>query len=98
MVWAPAMPRWWSTNPPNIDETADKIFKGKTFDNATSCSAENNIIIHESIFDALLAGLKKQGGYLVTGEDRAKLKAAMWPDGSHLSGKIVCKSVKVIAE
>jgi sulfoacetaldehyde dehydrogenase len=81
----------------NIDETAEKIFKGKTFDNATSCSAENNIIIHESIFDELLAGLMKQGGFLVTGGDRAKLKAAMWPDGSHLSGKIVCKSVKVIA-
>ena len=81
----------------DIDETAVNIFKGKTFDNATSCSAENNIIIHESIFDALMDGLKKQGGYLVTGEDRARLKAAMWPDGSHLSGKIVAKSVKVIA-
>lgn len=81
----------------NIEETAVKIFKGKTFDNATSCSAENNVIIHESIFDALLAGFKKQGGYLVTGEERAKLKAAMWPDGTHLSGKIVAKSVKVIA-
>jgi sulfoacetaldehyde dehydrogenase len=81
----------------NIDEAAVKIFKGKTFDNATSCSAENNVIIHESIFDALMAGLKKQGGYLVTGEDRAKLKAAMWPDGTHLNGKIVAKSVKVIA-
>jgi sulfoacetaldehyde dehydrogenase len=81
----------------NIEETAVKIFKGKTFDNATSCSAENNVIIHNSVFDALLAGLKKQGGYLVIGEERAKLKAAMWPDGTHLSGKIVAKSVKVIA-
>lgn len=81
----------------NIEETAVKIFKGKTFDNATSCSAENNVIINEGVFDAMLAGLKKQGGYLVTGEERAKLKAAMWPDGSHLSGKIVAKSVKVIA-
>ncbi len=86
-----------------VDESADlndaavKIFKGKTFDNATSCSAENNVIIHESIFSTMLDNLKKQGGYLVTGEDRAKLKAAMWPDGSHLSGKIVAKSVKVIA-
>lgn len=34
---------------------------------------------------------------MVLGEDRARLKAAMWPDGSHLSGKIVSKSVKVIA-
>ncbi len=87
-----------------VDETADlpataaKICKGKIFDNATSCSAENNIIIQEGVFDALLEELTKTGGYLVTGEDRAKLKATMWPDGSHLSGKIVCKSVKFIAD
>ncbi len=87
-----------------VDETADlpataaKICKGKIFDNATSCSAENNIIIQEGVFDTLLEELKKTGGYLVTGEERAKLKAAMWPDGKHLSGKIVCKSVKFIAD
>ncbi|HNR02485.1 MAG TPA: aldehyde dehydrogenase family protein [Anaerolineaceae bacterium] len=87
-----------------VDETADlpataaKICKGKIFDNATSCSAENSIIIQEGVFDALLEELKKTGGYLVTGEERAKLKAAMWPDGRHLSGKIVCKSVKFIAD
>lgn len=86
-----------------VDETADiadasnKIFLGKTFDNATSCSAENNVIIHESIFEKMLEGLKSHGGYLVTGEDRAKLKASMWPDGSHLSAKIIAKGVKVIA-
>jgi sulfoacetaldehyde dehydrogenase len=81
----------------DLDETAKKIFLGKTFDNATSCSAENNVIIHESIFDGIVERLKSHGGVLVTGEDRAKLKAAMWPDGAHLSGKTVCKSAKVIA-
>ena len=35
-----------------VDETADledaaqKIFLGKTFDNATSCSAENSLVLH----------------------------------------------------
>lgn len=87
-----------------VDETADlpvtaaKICKGKIFDNATSCSAENSVIIQEGIFDSLLEELKKTSGYLVTGEERAKLKAAMWPDGRHLNGKIVCKSVKFIAD
>jgi sulfoacetaldehyde dehydrogenase len=81
----------------DLDDAAKKIFLGKTFDNATSCSAENNVIIHETIFDAMLSRLKSHGGYLVTGEERAKLKAAMWPDGTHLSGKIVAKGVKVIA-
>lgn len=87
-----------------VDETADlpataaKICKGKTFDNATSCSSENSVVIQEGIFEALLEELKKTGGYLVTGEDRARLKAAMWPDGVHLNGKIACKSVKFIAD
>ena len=87
-----------------VDETADlpataaRICKGKIFDSATSCSAENSIIIQEGVFDALLEELKKTGGYLVTGEERAKLKVAMWPDGKHLSGKLVCKSVKFIAD
>lgn len=87
-----------------VDETADlaasaeKICKGKIFDNATSCSSENNIIIQDGVFDSLLAELKKTGGYLVTGEDRAKLKATMWPDGVHLNGKIVAKSAQFIAD
>ncbi len=81
----------------DLDDAAKRIFLGKTFDNATSCSAENNVIIHESIFDGMLTRLKSHGGHLVTGEDRAKLKAAMWPDGTHLSGKIVAKNVEVIA-
>lgn len=86
-----------------VDETADiadaaeKIFKGKTFDNATSCSAENSVVIQEGIFDQVVEKLKSHGGYLVTGEDRAKLKAAMWPDGSHLSMKIIAQSAKKIA-
>ncbi len=81
----------------DLEDAAKKIFLGKTFDNATSCSAENNVLIKDTVFDKMIEGLKSHGGHLVTGEDRAKLKAAMWPDGTHLSGKIVCKSVKVIA-
>ena len=40
-----------------VDETADpgdaahKIFQSKTFDNATSCSSENSVVVHEAIFD-----------------------------------------------
>jgi len=82
----------------DLDDAAKKIFLGKTFDNATSCSAENNVIMHETIFDAMVTRLKSHGGHLVTGEERAKLQAAMWPDGAHLRGKIVAKGVKVIAD
>jgi sulfoacetaldehyde dehydrogenase len=82
----------------DLDDAAKKIFMGKTFDNATSCSAENSVVIQEKIFDTVLAKLASHGGYLVKGDDRAKLKAAMWPDGSHLNAKIVAQNAKKIAE
>jgi sulfoacetaldehyde dehydrogenase len=87
-----------------VDETipaaqaAEKIVASKTFDNATSCSAENSVVIHESKWNEMLDTFKKLGGYLCTAEDKAKLKDAMWPDGEHIEGKIVARSAKVIAD
>ena len=63
-----------------VDETADleaaaeKIFQGKRFDNATSCSSENSVAIQESVYDGDGRKLKKQGGYLCADEERAELK------------------------
>jgi sulfoacetaldehyde dehydrogenase len=86
-----------------VDETADpkeaakKIFMSKTFDNATSCSAENNAVIQESVYDQVLVGLKENGGYLCNAEEKAKLKEAMWPDGEHINAKIVARAAVRIA-
>ena len=87
-----------------VDETADlqaaaeKIFKGKTFDNATSCSSENSVLIHNSIYEEFLNLLKAQGGYLCNDQERSLLKATMWPDGRHLNKDIVAKPIEIIAE
>ncbi|MBM3138305.1 MAG: aldehyde dehydrogenase family protein, partial [Chloroflexi bacterium] len=86
-----------------VDETADlaeaakKIYLGKTFDNATSCSSENSLVIQASVYDEMLKQLNAQGGYLCNEEERAKLKALMWPDGVHLNGAIVAQPVEKIA-
>jgi len=86
-----------------VDETADlaeaakKIYLGKTFDNATSCSSENSLVIQEGIYEDMIVQLKTQGGYLCNEEERAKLKALMWPDGVHLNGAIVAQPVEKIA-
>jgi sulfoacetaldehyde dehydrogenase len=86
-----------------VDETADldaaakKIFLSKTFDFATSCSTENSVVIHQSVFDELVEKLKSHGGYLVNEEERAKLHKGMWPDGVHLNKDIVAQSAQVIA-
>jgi len=87
-----------------VDETADlqaaaeKIFQGKTFDNATSCSSENSVALQAGIYDQMIANLKAQGGYWCDESERELLKQIMWPDGVHLNKGIVAQPVMKIAE
>ena len=81
----------------DLDDAARKVVQSKTFDNATSCSSENSLVLLEPIADAMLAALARQGCVEVKGEDRARLEACMWPDGK-LSSAVIGQSVGVIAE
>jgi len=86
-----------------IDETADladaaeKVKLGKIFDYASSCSSENSVIIHESVYDQFISELKSRGGYLVNASEKEHLKRTMWEDGA-LTAKVICKSPREIAE
>jgi len=86
-----------------VDETADlqdaanKIRLGKIFDNATSCSSENSVVLQESMFDAMLAYFKQLGGYLCNADEKARLRQIMWPDGEHLSRGVVGQPALKIA-
>ena len=85
-----------------VDETADledaarKIVESKIFDNATSCSSENSVVLLEPIADAMLAALGRHGCVAVEGDDRARLEACMWPEGK-LSPGVIGQSAAVIA-
>jgi sulfoacetaldehyde dehydrogenase len=87
-----------------VDETADlqaaaqKIYQGKTFDNATSCSSENSVALQASIYNQMVANLKAQGGYWCNEAERAQLQQTMWPDGVHLNKDIVAQPVMKIAK
>jgi sulfoacetaldehyde dehydrogenase len=77
-----------------VDETADlpdaakKIFLGKTFDNATSCSSENSCVLQASIYEHMLQLFQELGGHLCTPDEKARLGRVMWPDGVHLSREV----------
>lgn len=87
-----------------IDETADlvdvakKISFSQEFDNSSSCSSENSIIVKDTIYDSLMNEFKKEGGYLCTSQDKQKLQDVMWPDGHIISRKIVLQSAPTIAK
>jgi sulfoacetaldehyde dehydrogenase len=84
-----------------VDESADcedaaaKIMRSKIFDNATSCSSENSLIVHEAVYDRMLAVLAREGGALLTAEEKADLRDAMFPGGK-LSPAVTAQSVPTI--
>jgi len=67
----------------NIEEAAHNTMLSKTSDYGSGCSADGNLIIEESIFDAMVAQLIKEGGYLANEEEKAKLRAVMWDAEGH---------------
>ena len=86
-----------------VDETADlataaeKILRSKTFDNATSCSSENSVVLVDAIYTAAINAFKTHGAILVAPEDKARLQQAMWPDGK-LSSQVIGQSATTIAQ
>jgi len=84
-----------------VDDTADvndaaaKIMASKIFDNATSCSSENSLIIHERVYGPMLAALAREGGVLLTAVEKATLQKTMFA-GGHLSPVVTAQSVRKI--
>jgi sulfoacetaldehyde dehydrogenase len=68
----------------DIDDAAAMIARAKTFDYATSCLADNSVIVHETIHAQLVEGLVARGGYVCSAEEKAELQRAMWPSGGHI--------------
>ena len=84
-----------------VDETADlaaaasKIAASKTFDNATSCSSENALVVVDAVYDAFVAALAAEGGALVPQAESAGIVAKLWPDG-HLNRSVIAKDADVL--
>jgi len=87
-----------------IDETADiaeaarNTRLSKTSDFGSGCSADGNLIIEASIFDALLAQLQKEGGHLASPEEKAALRRAMWDDENHRTPDTVAIAPQALAQ
>jgi sulfoacetaldehyde dehydrogenase len=86
-----------------IDETADlaaaarKICASKIFDNATSCSSENAVVIVDRVFDAAIAELQAAGGYLANDAEKTKIVSALWQDGK-LNRHLIARDMAVLAD
>jgi sulfoacetaldehyde dehydrogenase len=83
----------------DLDDAARMIARAKTFDQATSCLADNAVIAHETIYDALVARLVAEGAHMCDAAEKARLRGVMWPGGAHLpSLDVIAKPAARIAE
>ncbi len=64
-----------------LADAAAAIARSKTFDNATSCSSENSVVILDAVYSGAMFALAAAGGVLLSSEEKAKLQAVMWPHG-----------------
>jgi sulfoacetaldehyde dehydrogenase len=86
-----------------IDETADikeaahNTMLSKMSDFGSGCSADGNLVVEATIYDAFLEQLQQEGGYLVNDEQKAKLEPVLWQDGHRTIDTIACPA-RVIAE
>ena len=86
----------------DVEDAMKKVALSKTFDNATSCSSENSIIVHENIYDEAIKVLQGEGGLLLDAEKKETLRSWMWQVNKKgyeaLNPAIVAKSAKVIGK
>ncbi|MDN6886955.1 aldehyde dehydrogenase family protein [Variovorax sp. CAN2819] len=81
----------------DLEAAADRIVRSKTFDNATSCSSENSLVIVDAMRAKMLSALKDRGAVMLADAQKATLQKLMWPEGK-LSAAVIGQSARVIAE
>ena len=86
-----------------IDETADtqaaaaKIAISKTFDNATSCSSENSVIVIEEVYEETVQFLCDEGGLLLNEEEADHLIDIHWKNGK-MTTDLLAQDIDVIID
>lgn len=82
----------------NVEEAAHNTMLSKTSDFGSGCSADGNLVIHESIFDSMLEELIKEGGYLANDEERTMLRNVMWDQEGHRLSDTVAIAPQKLAQ
>jgi sulfoacetaldehyde dehydrogenase len=85
-----------------VDETADLaraaelICASKVFDNATSCSSENAVVIVDAVYDRMMAEFARVGGVMANAQQKAVIEGKLWVEGK-LSRHLIAKDAAVLA-
>lgn len=90
--------------PAFIDKSADvhmavkRIIDSKTFDNGTICASEQSVVVEKCMESKVLDELKKQGAYILSGEETERLGKFILRANGTMNPAIVGKSAYRIAQ
>lgn len=80
----------------DLDDAAAKITASKIFDNATSCSSENAVILLDAIYEDAIAALERAGGWRCSAQEKVRVAGTLWVNGK-LNRRIIAKDADVTA-
>ncbi len=80
----------------DLPDAARKIRLSKCFDNATSCSSENAIVVLDKVYDATIAALEGEGAWRCSAAERQAIQDVLWVDGK-LNRHLIAKEAGAIA-
>ena len=81
----------------DLDDAAAKLCRSKTFDNATSCSSENSVLIHTSIYDDAIAALRHAGGHVCSKAEKARVREKLWSNGK-LNRRVIAQDAETLRD
>ena len=80
----------------DLAQAAERIAASKTFDNATSCSSENALVILDDIYEPAMQALQAKGGWRCSAVQRDRIASVHWLDG-RLNRAIIAKDADCAA-
>ncbi len=80
----------------DLADAARKICASKTFDNATSCSSENSLVILDDVYEDAIMALEAAGAYRCSEDERQLIADRLWVDGN-LNRDLIAKDADVFA-
>jgi len=81
----------------NVEEAARNTRISKTNDYGSGCSADGNMLVDASIYDAMLTQLQREGGYLVNEREKPLLERAYWDAEGHRTADTIARPASVVA-
>ena len=81
-----------------VEEAAHNTMLSKTSDFGSGCSADGNLVVHESIYNEMLECLQKEGAYLANEDEREQLRKVMWDNEGHRLADTVAIAPQKLAE